>query len=44
MRNAVDQHGEPRGRGEVIEPEQGEDAVDVDEKDGRFGGRHLSSG
>jgi hypothetical protein len=29
VRRAIDQSGEPRGRGDVVEPEEGEDAVDV---------------
>jgi hypothetical protein len=41
VRRAIDQSGEPRGRGDVVEPEEGEDAVDVHEKCGRlFGGGH----
>jgi hypothetical protein len=43
VRSAIDQHGESRGRGDVVEPEQGEHAVDVDEKDWRFGGRHFEA-
>jgi hypothetical protein len=32
MRRAIDEHREPRGRGDVVEPEQREDAVDVHEE------------
>jgi hypothetical protein len=40
VRRAIDQDRESRGRGDVVEPEEGEDAVDVHEKCGRFGGGH----
>jgi hypothetical protein len=41
VRRAVDQSREPRGRGARLEPEEGEDAVDVHQEGGReFGGGH----
>jgi hypothetical protein len=41
VRSAIHQSGESRGRGDVVEPEEGKDAVDVHEKGGRqFGGVH----
>jgi hypothetical protein len=40
VRNAIDEDGESGGRVDLLEPEKGEDAVDVHEKCGRFGGRH----
>jgi hypothetical protein len=38
MRHAVDQDGESRRRGDVVEPEERQDAVDVHEERGLCGG------
>jgi hypothetical protein len=41
VRRAIDQDREARRRGDMVEPEEGEDAVDVHEQGGRcFGGGH----
>jgi hypothetical protein len=42
VRNAIDQSRETRGRGDLVEPEEGKDAVDVHQEGGRlFGGVHV---
>jgi hypothetical protein len=44
MWNAIDRYGESGGRVGVIEPEQGDHAVDVDEQHGEFFRRHPETG
>src|SRR3954452_15882645 len=41
MRRAIHQDGASRGRGDVVEPEEGEDAVDVHEQCGWGCVQHL---
>jgi hypothetical protein len=40
MRRAIDEDGESWGRVDVVEPEEGEDAIDVHEKHRGFDGDH----